>query len=396
MTGTSHAYFIGIGGIGMSAIARYLHAEGVAVAGYDRTDSELIAQLKASGMSISAGASEAEALAHFNRWLDEVPHERALVVRTPAVPDDFPCWFAPAKRLPHGQAQRGARLAHRKRAHLGRSRHPRQDHDFCFACPFDERSAFWMSGFHRRHPGGTQSNTVWSPNAEWTVVEADEFDRSFLHLHPTHAAITSADPDHLDVYGDVASFHEGFRAFAERISGTLFLEADVHIEGVTGKRYGVTTSRQEAEAWHAAATALRIEDGWLTGDVWIGGGWHEGVRFPLAGVHNVKNALAAVCLAEAAGAAVEACLQRLGAFQGIERRFAYHVRADHGIYIDDYAHHPVELEAAIAAVRLHHPGREITGIFQPHLFTRTRDNLVEFGRALAQLDRFFVAHLPSA
>ena len=231
---------------------------------------------------------------------------------------------------------------------------------------------------------------MWSPNAEWTVVEADEFDRSFLHLHPTHAAITSADPDHLDIYGDVASFHEGFRAFAERISGTLFLEADVHIEGVTGKRYGVTTSRQEAEAWHAAATALRIEDGWLTGDVWIGEGWHEDVRFPLAGVHNVKNALAALCLAEAAGASVEGSLQQLAAFQGIERRFAYHVRADHGIYIDDYAHHPVELEAAIAAVRLHHPGREITGIFQPHLFSRTRDNLVEFGQALAQLDRIFL------
>ena len=107
-------------------------------------------------------------------------------------------------------------------------------------------------------------------------------------------------------------------------------------------------------------------------------------------MHNVKNALAAVCLAEVAGASVEGSLQQLATFQGIERRFAYHVRADHGIYIDDYAHHPVELEAAIAAVRLHHPGREITGIFQPHLFTRTRDNLVEFGRVLAQLERVFL------
>lgn len=105
MTGTKHVYFIGIGGIGMSAIARYLHAEGMAVAGYDRTDSELIAQLKASGMSISAGASEAEALAHFNHWLDEVPHAQALIVRTPAVPDDFPVLVRARKRLPHGQAQ---------------------------------------------------------------------------------------------------------------------------------------------------------------------------------------------------------------------------------------------------------------------------------------------------
>ncbi|MGB0249787.1 MAG: Mur ligase family protein, partial [Flavobacteriales bacterium] len=302
MTGTTHAYFIGIGGIGMSAIARYLHAEGVAVAGYDRTDSELIAQLKASGMSISAGASEAEALAHFNRWLDEVPHERALVVRTPAVPDDFPVLVR--------ARESGCRMGKRSEV-LGWLTENAPTLAVAGTHGKTTTSALLAHLMHGQPSGcrafiggilvGTQSNTVWSPNAEWTVVEADEFDRSFLHLHPTHAAITSADPDHLDIYGDVASFHEGFRAFAERISGTLFLEADVHIEGVTGKRYGVTTSRQEAEAWHAAATALRIEDGWLTGDVWIGGGWHEDVRFPLAGVHNVKNALAALCLAEAAG-----------------------------------------------------------------------------------------------
>lgn len=391
MTGTTHVYFIGIGGIGMSAIARYLHAEGVAVAGYDRTDSELIRQLKAAGMSISAGASDAEALAHFNDWLDEVPQKGALVVRTPAVPDEFPVlararesgcrmgkrsevlgWLTEnqptlAVAGTHGKTTTSAMLAHLMNAQ-----------------PTGCRA--FIGGILL----GTQSNAMWSPNAEWTVVEADEFDRSFLHLHPTHAAITSADPDHLDVYGDTASFHEGFKAFAERISGTLFLEADVSIEGVQGKRYGVTTSREAAEAWHAATTNLRIEAGWMTGDVWIGNRWHPGVRFPLAGVHNVKNALAALCLAEAAGTSVESCLQQLASFQGIERRFAYHIRAEHGIYIDDYAHHPVELEAAIAAVRLHHPEREITGIFQPHLFSRTRDNLVEFGRALAQLDRVFL------
>jgi len=391
MTGTTHVYFIGIGGIGMSAIARYLRAEGVAVAGYDRTDSELIKQLKGIGMSISAGVSDAEALAHFNDWLGEVPNEGALVVRTPAVPDDFPVlvraresgcrmgkrsevlgWLTENKPTlavagTHGKTTTSALLAHLMN---GRS----------------EGCRAFIGGIMV----GTQSNAMWSPNAEWTVVEADEFDRSFLHLHPTHATITSADPDHLDVYGDTASFHEGFKAFADRISGTLFLEADVRIEGVAGKRYGASTSREEAEAWHVAATNLRIEDGWMTGDVWIGGGWHEGVRFPLAGVHNVKNALAALCLAEAAGTSVASCLKQLATFQGIERRFAYHVRTERGIYIDDYAHHPVELEAAIAAVRLHHPGREITGIFQPHLFSRTRDNLVEFGRALARLDRVFL------
>jgi UDP-N-acetylmuramate--alanine ligase len=391
MTGITHCYFIGIGGIGMSAIARYLHAEGLAVAGYDRTDSSLVASLKSAGMSISAGAPEAEALAHFNRWLNAAPQEGTLVVRTPAVPNDFPV-------LVHAR-ESGCRMGKRSEV-LGwltenkptlavAGTHGKTTTSALLAHLMNEQT----SGCRAFIGGilvGTQSNAVWSPNAEWTVVEADEFDRSFLHLHPTHAAITSTDPDHLDVYGDIASFHEGFKAFAESVSGTLFLEADVHIKGVNSMRYGVTASSSAAEAWQAAATALHIEKGWLTGDVWAGGRWHEGVRFPLAGIHNVKNALAAVCLAEAAGADVEGCLKQLGTFQGIERRFAYHVRADHGIYIDDYAHHPVELEAAIAAARLHHPGRKITGIFQPHLFSRTRDNLVEFGRALAQLDRVFL------
>jgi UDP-N-acetylmuramate--alanine ligase len=391
MTGTTHVYFIGIGGIGMSAIARYLHAEGMAVAGYDRTDSELITQLKASGMSISAGASETEAMEHFNRWLDEAPHEQALVVRTPAVPDNFPV-------LVHAR-ESDCRIAKRSEV-LGwlteneptlavAGTHGKTTTSALLAHMMNERP-HGCRAFIGGILVGTQSNTVWSANADWTVVEADEFDRSFLHLHPTHAAITSADPDHLDVYGDSASFQNGFKAFSERVSGSLFLEANVQINGIEGIRYGIADDRESAEIWHAAATNLHIEKGWLTGDVWMKQRWHEGVRFPLAGMHNVLNALAALCLAEAAGAVVERCLLQLANFEGIERRFAYHVRADHGIYIDDYAHHPVELEAAIAAARLHHPGREITGIFQPHLFSRTRDNLVEFGRALARLDRVFL------
>ncbi len=391
MTGITHCYFVGIGGIGMSAIARYFHAEGIVVSGYDQRNSELIAKLKSNGFSISAGESDTLALEHFKNWLAEVPITSALVVRTPAVPSDFPivvqardsgCRIGKRSEILGSLTENNPTLAvagtHGKTTTSSILAHLMQGQ------PTGCRAL--IGGILVKE----QSNVLWSPNADWTVVEADEFDRSFLHLHPTHAVITSADPDHLDVYGDTASFHEGFKAFAKQISGKLFMESGVQIKGVEGMRYGVTTSRKRAEALHVAATNLRIENSWLVGDIWLGKTWYENIRFPLAGVYNVKNALAALCLSEAAGAAADICLKRLGDFQGIRRRFTYHIREEYGIYIDDYAHHPVELEAAIAAVRIHHPGREITGVFQPHLFTRTRDNLIEFGRTLAQLDRVFL------
>lgn len=397
MNGYTHCYFIGIGGIGMSAIARYLHAQGLAISGCDRTDSELIAHLKKGGMSISAGMPPSEALGHFNGWLENVPRSQALVVRTPAVPEDFPVLIR--------ARETGLKVAKRSEV-LGMltDSHPTLavagTHGKTTTSALLTHLMLGEPNGCRAFIGGilvgTQSNAVWNPEAEWTVVEADEFDRSFLHLHPTHAVITSADPDHLDIYGDAETFRSGFRAFAEQVTGQIFLEAHVRIPGVDGLRYGIAASRVEAEHWHVAATAVRMEGGWLKADVWAGGQWHPGVRFSLAGEHNILNALGAVCLAMETGAAPEVCLERLANFQGIERRFAYHIREEYGIYIDDYAHHPVELEAAIAAARLHHPGREITGIFQPHLYSRTRDNLAEFGRVLAQLDRIFLLPIYAA
>ena len=390
MTGLTHCYFIGIGGIGMSAIARYLQTQGVQVSGYDRTATELVHALKSEGMSITSGEAISDALGHFNRWLEEASTGNALVVRTPAVPEDFPVLIR--------ARETGCRVAKRSEV-LGMLT---KDHPTLAVAGTHGKTTTSALLTHllkgsvacRAFIGGIlvgeDSNVLSDPDAEWTVVEADEFDRSFLHLHPTHAVITSTDPDHLDIYGDAASFIAGFQAFAERVTGRLFLAAGVSLPGVEGARYGVTSSRHEGEALHAAAVDLRIEAGWLLADVWLEGMWHEGVHFAVAGEHNVMNALGALCLAQEAGVPTDLALQRLADFQGIQRRFAYHVRTEHGVYIDDYAHHPVELEAAIKAARLHHPGREITGIFQPHLFTRTRDNMLEFGRVLAQLDRVFL------
>ena len=390
MTGLTHCYFIGIGGIGMSAIARYLQTQGVHVSGYDRTATELVQALKNEGMSITSGETTSEALGHFNRWLEEAPAEGSLVVRTPAVPEDFPvlirAWETGCQVVKRSEVlgmltQHHPTLAvagtHGKTTTSALLTHLLQGSVECRA---------FIGGILV----GEGSNVLSDPNAEWTVVEADEFDRSFLHLHPNHAVITSTDPDHLDIYGDAGAFITGFQTFAKRVTGQVFMATGVHLPGVEGPRYGVAQTREEGAAMHAAAVNLRIEAGWLVADVWLAGNWHEDVRFAVAGEHNVMNALGALCLAQEAGVPANLALERLATFQGIQRRFAYHVRQEHGVYIDDYAHHPVELEAAIKAARLHHPEREITGIFQPHLFTRTRDNMVEFGRVLAQLDRVFL------
>ena len=390
MTGLTHCYFIGIGGIGMSAIARYLQTQGVQVSGYDRTATDLVQALKNEGMSITSGEATSEALGHFNRWLEEAPAEGSLVIRTPAVPEDFPvliraretgCRVVKRSEVLGMLTQQHPTLAvagtHGKTTTSALLTHLLQGSVACRA---------FIGGILV----GEGSNVLSDPNAEWTVVEADEFDRSFLHLHPNHAVITSTDPDHLDIYGDAEAFITGFQTFAKRVTGQVFMAIGAQLPGVEGPRYGVARTREEGAAMHAAALNLRIEAGWLVADVWLAGTWHEGVRFAVAGEHNLMNALGALCLAQEAGVPANLALERLANFQGIQRRFAYHVRQEHGVYIDDYAHHPVELEAAIKAARLHHPEREITGIFQPHLFTRTRDNLVEFGRVLAQLDRVFL------
>lgn len=383
-----NVYFIGVGGIGMSALARFMAHQGLNIAGYDKTATALTDQLISEGIQISFD-EEDSLLQRWHATSDET--NSLLVVRTPAVPESHPAiTFARSRNIPiikrsellgkiardfrtlaiagtHGKTTTSAMLAHMLSGENG-------------GC-----QAFL---------GGTlaheKTNVLWSEDSPWAVIEADEFDRSFLHLTPEFAVITSVDPDHLDVYGDANSVVLGFEQFARQTQKKLLLEKSVSGIGIEALRYGIVDSDEESEQLTYGLHRLHMENGWLVGDLKAGNQSWENIRFPIPGIHNVKNAVAALAMAHLAGMDMKKAIERLGNFKGIQRRFAYHIRTERGTYIDDYAHHPAEIQAACDAARLHHPNREISVIFQPHLFSRTRDHLHDFARVLGLFDRVFI------
>ncbi len=379
-------YFVGIGGIGMSGLARYARQLGLEVAGYDKTQTALTRALEKEGISIGFE----ENLDHFNHWFDPIESERTGIVRTPAVPRNHPLFD---------------RIAELALPVIKRSK--------MLGAVAQNFETFAVAGTHGKTtttamlthlladtPGGcnaflggilasTGSNVLLNPESKRLVVEADEFDRSFLQLNPTHAVITSMDPDHLDIYGDADGFRAGFAAFGEQVTGHVVRESAL-TSAEADLTYGCATNRQTANHLDYAASNPRIESGWMVADIKMRDEWFESVKFPMPGMHNLSNALAALSLADLAGANRGACMKSMGMFGGIHRRFAYHIRESHGTYIDDYAHHPKEISAVLEAVRLHHPEKSITAIFQPHLYSRTRDHMMEFAEILSEFDRILL------
>ena len=382
-------YFIGIGGIGMSALARFFRHEGALVAGYDRTPSDLTAALEREGIAITFADDPATLPAAFRDAPD------LLVVRTPAVPED--------SAITRYFRDRGVPMLKRSEV-LGALTADRPTLAVAGTHGKTTTTA-WLAHLLDGTPGGctaflggiaaaSGTNLHLRAGAPWTVVEADEYDRSFLHLHPTHAAVTSVDPDHLDIYGTAESFREGFEAFAARVTGRLLVHADVPQDAFPGKaveRYGTAVDeadRVQRGLLHAAVGPRLADGGRTRADLVLDGERvAEGVLFAMPGEHNLANAVAAAGLARAAGAKVDQIVKGLADFQGIHRRFEYRLRTPEHVLIDDYAHHPTELRAAIATARFAHPGKHLTGIFQPHLYTRTRDNAAGFAEALSLLDR---------
>lgn len=365
-----YIYFLGIGGIGMSALAKYFHRLGKQVSGYDKTPSAITAGLQELGIAICF-SEDVSIVQDFN------PDE-TLVVLTPAVPKDHAQWnyflthnyqimkraevlglitqdtFCFAVAGTHGKTTTSAILGH-----------------ILYTAKTDVTA--FVGGIVEQYG----SNLIGTGKTV-TVVEADEFDRSFLKLSPDLLCVTSVDADHLDIYGTAENIAEGFNQFAEKVAADKrFVAKGIPIAGHT------ISSTESADV---SATNIRIENGNYVFDVRY---FEEEIRdleFGLPGRHNLSNALTALAMAKAYGIANSDIKLALKSFRGIERRFSQVYKSDERVYIDDYAHHPTEIAAVHQALRELYPNDRILAIFQPHLFSRTQDFGADFAKALSAFD----------
>jgi len=365
-------FFIGIGGIGMSALARYFQSIGKSVYGYDKTSTALTRELEKIGMSI-----------HYTDELNNIPSslttENTLVVITPAVPKSHSEW--------NYFIDNGFEIKKRSEV-LGLI--TKDTYCFAVAGTHGKTTTTGILG-HILYESGVDvtafvggivenyhSNLIGNGKTV-TVVEADEFDRSFLRLHPDMACVNSMDADHLDIYGDKSHIEESFIEFANKIQdkNKLFAPTDVNINAT---KIGFTDSDE------FQAKNIRIENGAYVFDVKTKEKDIQDIRFHLPGKHNLSNALMALSMAKTYGVSDENIKRALANFKGIERRFSYKIKTDDLVLIDDYAHHPTEINAVYQAVKELYPSKKNIAIFQPHLFSRTRDFFDGFAESLSQFD----------
>lgn len=357
----------------MSALARYFKFIGKNVAGYDKTHTHLTGELEESGIAIHF---EDDVKLIGQEYLNK---ENTLVVVTPAVPKQHAEWNY---FLDNG-------FTVKKRAEvLGII----TKDTFCFAVAGTHGKTTTSSILgHVLYESGADvtaflggivenynSNLIGSGKTV-TVVEADEFDRSFLHLHPNIACVTSMDADHLDIYGDATAIEASFVEFANKVEDkkNLFINNGLPLEAIT---VGVNDDSD------FAAKNIRIENGWYVFDVTTPTEEIKDLRFGLPGRHNLTNALLALAMARTFGTPTEDIAKAFLTFQGVRRRFSFQIRKPEFVYIDDYAHHPTEINAVHQAVRELYPGKKVLAVFQPHLFSRTKDFADDFAKSLSQFD----------
>jgi UDP-N-acetylmuramate--alanine ligase len=386
--GINHVYFLGIGGIGMSAIARWFMHEGVTVSGYDRTSSPLTQELIEEGMQIS-----------FEDTLSSIPSEikesspKSLIIWTPAIPKDS---------IQLAFFKENGYTLHKRSEILGMI--TRDFHTVAVAGTHGKTTTSSMIAHLLKSAGkpvtaflggitqNYQSNLILSDknSKEQTlvVVEADEFDRSFLQLRPNEAVLTSADPDHLDIYGDETTILEGFRQFIHLIEkkGKLFIQSNAldrlgikSLPSIPTKVYGLRSSG-------IAAANIQARTRSFTFDYHDGKTEIKGLELFIPGFHNVENALAAIAIVLGHKVTEEQIRQGLASFKGVKRRFEIHVNEPNHVFIDDYAHHPEEIKSCLSSVRSMFPGKKLTVIFQPHLFSRTKDFAKGFSESLSLAD----------
>ena len=377
-------YFIGIGGIGMSALARWFHANGFAVTGYDKTSTSLTEKLVEEGIAI-----------HFEDNVDLIPEkvknekEGALIIYTPAVPKDLGEYqffiengfelfkrsqvlgmlteskFTIAVAGTHGKTTTSSMIAHLlKSAGV-------------------DCSAF-VGGIMTNY----DSNLLIGTHNDVMVVEADEFDRSFLTLHPDVAIITATDADHLDIYGSKDALKDSFNAFIKNIkaNGKLFIEEKVAHELELNPNGNIGVETYGLNGGKVTVEDLIVADAKFNFSYKSEARSIDGFELAMPGYHNVSNAIAALASVSSSVERDDALVRGLNSYRGVKRRFEYIINSDDLVFIDDYAHHPEEIKALLESVKALYPGKKITAIFQPHLFTRTRDFVDGFADSLSMAD----------
>ncbi len=371
-----HIYFIGIGGIGMSALARYFHSLGIKVSGYDKTPSPLTLELEAAGMEI-----------HYTDDLASAPRDADAVVFTPAIPaghaelnfyreNGYPVMkrsdvlqiisehaFNICVAGTHGKTTISTMIAHILR-------------DTGYGC-----NAFL---------GGISSNyhtNFWSHERNLCVIEADEYDRSFLKLSPDIAIISAMDPDHLDIYGTASEMEDAYIKFVQKIRvGGLLISR----EGLKREDEFVADQHDKYSITPGYATVytrnLRIEQGSYSFDVQWRTKELNSIQLNVGGIHNVENMVAAIAVAMHLGIECDLIRKAVASYRGVKRRFEFIVKSEEQVYVDDYAHHPEELRSLIKSVKMMYPDKQCIVIFQPHLFSRTKDLANEFAEVLDLAD----------
>lgn len=367
-------YFLGIGGIGMSAIARYFNSKGIKISGYDKTPTPLTSKLISEGIEI-----------HFEEDVNQIPTDVDLVVLTPAIPKNH-------KELIYFQ-ENNFKILKRSEI-LGiitqntftvaiAGTHGKTSVTSLVSHILNEANlniAAFIGGISQNYG----SNIILHEDSNITVVEADEFDRSFLTLHPDLAVITSMDADHLDIYENKENLHESFNQFANQIKpgGTLFvnegLEKNINAS-IEVLNYGIDSNS------NFYASDIHAENGFYSFN-FHGSEIIEGIKPGSAAYYNVINSIPAIAIAKAMGVENEVIKTALNNYKGVKRRFEYVINTEDLVFIDDYAHHPTEIDACINSVRNLFKNRKVTGIFQPHLFSRTKDFADGFAEALSKLD----------
>lgn len=375
-------YFLGIGGIGMSALARYFNERGFFVGGYDKTPSPLTDELEKEGIAC-----------HFDDLGENIPQdfkskEDTLVIFTPAIPKDhLELNYLRAKEFTILKRAQVLGLITKNSKGIGVAGTHGKTTTSTMLTHLLNNSSVKCSAFLGGISSNYNTNFISSTESPYTVIEADEFDRSFLQLFPQISIITSTDADHLDIYGDASHFLEGFQLYAKQIDEEGLLVVRKGLD-VNAKCKTLTYAINEVADY--VGQNLQIISGRFYMDVHFENQVWGKVELGLPGIHNAENALACIAVCRFLELDEKTIRGGLSTFRGVKRRFEYHLRTENLVYIDDYAHHPTEIKALISSVKLIYPNKKITAIFQPHLFSRTRDFLSGFIEELSKTDELIL------